>query len=189
MKDSSTDKVITSRPIRRVRFVLGNSSVLVTKDVALMDDGSVRLISERTPAHSTQATVVTVSMGRSDFREVVRRVREFEADYITEELPPMVRHGKRWIPAESRDFGAFTVAVELGECERPWFFVVNAESTADAYATVSALPFYLEQLAAWEVQSFPYLEDESFPGIPKGTAYNDLRNEQYAGAGRPSVAA
>ncbi|MCY0955828.1 hypothetical protein [Streptomyces sp. H27-H5] len=187
MKDSSTDKVILNKAIKRVRFILGNSIVLITKDVALMDDGMVRVTCVRTPAYSRQAVVVTASLGRHDFRATVQRVREAEAEYITEELPLMVRDGKRWVPSTEGDFGPFTVALEIDECERPWFCVVDGYSLEDAYNTLTTLPFYREQMAGWEVESFPYLPEKSFAGLPTGLIYNDIRNEQYAG--RQSVAA
>ncbi|MFD7257192.1 hypothetical protein [Streptomyces sp. NPDC059874] len=180
MKDTTTGKVILTKAVQRVRFNLGKSIALVAKDVALMDDGTVRVTSVRTPEYSHQGVrVVTIKLDRADYRQAVQRIREFEALYITEELPLMVREGKRWVPSEHTNYGAFTVAVQLGNLDRPTYFVVDAPSLDDAYEVLTGLSFYRELLTGWEVEAFPFLPEESFTGIPDELPRFDMRREQY----------
>lgn len=179
MIDSTTNKVVLNKAIRRVRFILGKSTVLASHDVALMDDGSVRIIAERREAHAFRIPVVTSKFDRADFRHIVERSRKFEADYATEELPMMVRNGGRWVSSASTDFGAYTVAVKIGDMDRPTRFIVDAPSLSDAYGTLSSLPFYREILHDWGAATFPLLEGFSYMGIPESFQGFDMRREQY----------
>lgn len=90
MIDLETSKVILSKPVRRKTFVLGRSTVLLTKEVAVMDDGAVRIVSVREPNYwfgRPQYVCSKLSASSWDFEKTVQKVREFEADYITTELP------------------------------------------------------------------------------------------------------
>ncbi|WP_030386541.1 hypothetical protein [Streptomyces sp. NRRL S-241] len=93
MQDLNTDKVILRKVVRRKRFVLGGSVALAATSVAQMDDGSVRVITERRPGHFLPKSpcIVTyvsrINQGGDQFQEAAERIREFERQYITEELP------------------------------------------------------------------------------------------------------
>ncbi|MFI5865827.1 hypothetical protein [Streptomyces sp. NPDC051546] len=180
MIDSTTNKVVLNKAIRRVRFILGKSVALAAHDVALMDDGSVRIVAERRTGYASRIPVVTSKFNRADFRQIVERSRRFEADYVTEELPMMVRKRGRWVSSASADFGAYAVAVQIGDMERPTYFIVDAPTLADAYNVLTGLPFYLEILNGWEVETFPLLEGDSYMGIPESFHCFDMRREQYS---------
>ncbi|MCY0941926.1 hypothetical protein [Streptomyces antarcticus] len=93
MQDLNTDKVILNKVVRHKRFILGKSVALASSSVALMDDGSVRIITERRPEHFLPSAprVVThkpfASHGQDVFNATVLRLRVWEGAYITGELP------------------------------------------------------------------------------------------------------
>ncbi|WP_327719895.1 hypothetical protein OG381_34475 [Streptomyces sp. NBC_00490] len=92
MKDLNTDKVILAKVVRRHTFVLGASVALERMHVAVMDDGTTRVITERRPEHflPDAPRVVTFVSRRvadeEDFRQCVQRIREMEAAYTTQEV-------------------------------------------------------------------------------------------------------
>ncbi|MGJ3559668.1 hypothetical protein ACR6C2_16995 [Streptomyces sp. INA 01156] len=98
MIDLNTDKVILSKPVRRKTFILGKSVALTRKTVAVMDDGTIRVITDRRPEFwdykPTAPLVVSFGVRRAsddeNFRQTINRVREMERDYITAELPETV---------------------------------------------------------------------------------------------------
>ncbi|MFI9202654.1 hypothetical protein [Streptomyces sp. NPDC053048] len=88
MKDWDTDKVILSKIVRRKTFVLGRDAVLVSKSVALMDDGRVMVISVRRKEHVFRGVGVAATYLRAtSYPDAVDRVRAYECAYITAELP------------------------------------------------------------------------------------------------------
>ena len=93
MIDLNTDKVILAKPIRRKTFILGKSTALLCKHIAAMDDGTVRVVTERCPEHFAGVSPLFVcivwrrSNDADSFEEACQSVREFEARFITEELP------------------------------------------------------------------------------------------------------
>jgi hypothetical protein len=96
MIDLDTDKVILAKPVRRKRFILGKSVALERVDVAVMDDGSVRVITERRADYwDGRAPLFVCFKARKtadgdNFDQTVQRIREFEAQYTTAELPELV---------------------------------------------------------------------------------------------------
>lgn len=92
MKDLNTDKVILSKVVRRHTFTLGKSIALAHVHVAAMDDGTVRVITERRPEHflpDAPRVVTFVSRHAADdlnFQQCVQRIREMEGPYTTREV-------------------------------------------------------------------------------------------------------
>jgi hypothetical protein len=90
--DNETDKVILAKPVRSKTFILGKSIALESTTAAVMDDGSLRVITHRR-ADYFRGRRLTVSWqparwkGREDFRELVEWLRYMETDFITAELP------------------------------------------------------------------------------------------------------
>jgi hypothetical protein len=92
MLDTETDKVILAKPVRSKTFILGKSVALERTTAALMDDGSLRVITHRRADYFrgrplTLTWQPTQWAGREGFRELVKWLRHMEADYTTAELP------------------------------------------------------------------------------------------------------
>ncbi|MFJ3634615.1 hypothetical protein [Streptomyces sp. NPDC090112] len=90
MQDLSTYKVILRKVVRRKGFVLGKSIALNRVDVALMDDGSIRVIFDRRADYFRKGVPLNTSSllrGESEMGRAIKWMRTQEADYITEELP------------------------------------------------------------------------------------------------------
>ncbi|WP_328377070.1 hypothetical protein OHB13_12010 [Streptomyces sp. NBC_00440] len=95
MLDLDTNKLILSKPVRRKTFVLGKSVALLSTTVAVMDDGAIRVMTERRPEYWDGLAPLSVcfkvrpSSDGDNFAQTVQRVREFEACFITAELPEL----------------------------------------------------------------------------------------------------
>ncbi|MFD7552959.1 hypothetical protein ACFV9E_00215 [Streptomyces sp. NPDC059835] len=90
MQDLSTYKVILNKVVRRKGFILGKSIALARVDVALMDDGSMRVIFDRRSDYFREGVPLRVSSilrGESEMPRAIKWMRAKEADYITAELP------------------------------------------------------------------------------------------------------
>jgi hypothetical protein len=91
--DLNTDKLVLAKVVRRKTFITGKSWHLVRQEVAVMDDGTVRVIGTRRPEHFLPGAPVVVSFVSrrtcegDNFPQTVQRIREAESAYITEELP------------------------------------------------------------------------------------------------------
>ncbi|MFD8886406.1 hypothetical protein ACFV0H_28380 [Streptomyces erythrochromogenes] len=90
MQDSSTYKVILNKVVRRKGFILGKSIALNRVDVALMDDGTLRVIFDRRSDYFREGVPLntcSILRGESEMSRAVKWMRTMEADYITAELP------------------------------------------------------------------------------------------------------
>jgi hypothetical protein len=90
--DLDTHKVILSKPVRHKAFVLGKSVALECTTAAVMDDGTLRVITERKADYWENRPLMISFVpgqwkGREGFPELVKWLRYMEADYITAELP------------------------------------------------------------------------------------------------------
>ncbi|MFD4608252.1 hypothetical protein ACFWOT_09060 [Streptomyces sp. NPDC058440] len=91
MLDTWTNKVILAKPVRRKTFILGKSVALESTTAAVMDDGTLRVITQRR-ADYFEGKPLTTSWkpgqwkGRESFPELVEWLRHMEADYTTAEL-------------------------------------------------------------------------------------------------------
>lgn len=87
--------VILAKPVRRKVFLLGKSAALARKDVVVTDDGVIRVVAYRRAEFwdYSPKTPLVVSFSLSqdaDFGQIVERIRDFEALFITRELPEQV---------------------------------------------------------------------------------------------------
>ncbi|MCZ4097297.1 MULTISPECIES: hypothetical protein [unclassified Streptomyces] len=80
MIDWDTGVVILAKVIRRKEFVLGKSTVLVSRAVVLLDTGEVRTSSVRRDGRHVSTPF------KWSFENTVASLREFEREFITEEL-------------------------------------------------------------------------------------------------------
>lgn len=92
MIDTETFKVILSKPVRHKTFILGKSVALERTTAAVMDDGTLRVITERKAAYWENRPLMVSWVpsqwkGREGFRELAKWLQYMEADYITAELP------------------------------------------------------------------------------------------------------
>ncbi|MGW5773142.1 hypothetical protein ACWEVY_28820 [Streptomyces longwoodensis] len=92
MIDMGTEKVVLSKPVRRKTFVLGRSVALEATTAAVMEDGTLRIITKRRAAFFENRPLhITWQPGQwrgsEGFGELVQWLRDMERDYITEELP------------------------------------------------------------------------------------------------------
>ncbi|MFE7313834.1 hypothetical protein ACFU7T_12105 [Streptomyces sp. NPDC057555] len=82
MRNWETGKVILAKVIRQKTFILGLSTVLEWRAIALFDTGEVAVLSKR-----RNGSCVVERLWADQFELPVERLRFFERRYTTEELP------------------------------------------------------------------------------------------------------
>jgi hypothetical protein len=91
--DLNTNKVVLAKVLHHKRFVLGKSVALAHTDVAVMDDDTVRFITQRRAGFFLEGSPLLVSFVArrttvgDNFHQAIQRCREMESQFITEELP------------------------------------------------------------------------------------------------------